>query len=203
MGEMQFVDIVPFLDVEIERLQAARDLLATFSIAFNIPAEIAAAPVPVRDYKSQAKLPGIVHAIVDAARVDATKVDAARKEESPSVLPQLAPAIAAADVPVQRLRPHQPRQARRATRKALAAQESALRGVVPAGPVVVSPDVLRKEQAWKAQPAPAEQIKVPVWSGPSSDSRREARSLDAMLQRLMDMGSSDEKKLDQAAVRHG
>jgi hypothetical protein len=77
--------------------------------------------------------------------------------------------------------------------------DTALRGPVPAGPVVVSAAEARKSQVSKsAQATLADEVKkagvepLPTfaWHSRTSD----ARNMDALLQKLMNIGSDDAEK---------
>ena len=183
--------LIPHLDREIARLQKARDLLATESN----PNENYLVTVP----RPQPRLPSSMPGQGLAERIDLEAAAAAATETSASGNP--APNSTGALPPITylkgRRRVERRSEPRLQKRKQLASIDSALSGAVPTGPIVISAEQVRKSQAAKtAQSELAAEVKkadsdfasVLSWRGRAE----EKNSDDFMLQKLMQMGKSQE-----------
>ena len=181
--------LIPHIEAEIARLQKARDLLATDSNSDT--------NYLVTAQRLQAHLD---RSTPDQARERLLKLQAVATPETETAS---GPAYGTAVIlpPVTYLkgrrrleRRSEPRLQRK---KQVAVIDTALSGTVPDGPVVVSAEQVRKSQAAKtAQSERAAEVKkadgefasVLSWRSRSEESS----SLDSMLQRLMQMGKSQD-----------
>jgi hypothetical protein len=196
---MQLAHLLPFLDAEIDRLQKARDLLALTPSSLEIYTD-------TPDTQPTVDEPLSLSLAADAADAAETSVEQAAK--SPVDTP---PVIASSPTPPAAALPRRLRRSRNLARTELHVDESrhvkrkrvilsdtALRGHVPSGPVVVSAEEVRKSQAMKtAQTSRAAEIRkageepassLIQWRTPASD----ARTVDSLLQRLMRIGTDTE-----------
>jgi hypothetical protein len=178
---MQLAYLIPHLDAEIDRLQRARDLLAFVpaSIDFNETAAHMQPPLP---------------SSLIAPSISAVENDSAATAQNGSAAPSTVEVVR-----IKRRRSYTRSHESRTIRRKPVVVDTALRGPVPAGPVVVSAAEARKSQVSKsAQATLADEVKkagvepLPTfaWHSRTSD----ARNMDALLQKLMNIGSDDAEK---------
>ena len=171
---MLLAELIPFLDLEIDRLQRARDLLAYVPPLANVSAIARKKAAPKTKPKAGPE-PKSSGSDVEQGIAAVALVEAA-----------VAPPVVAETAQVVVVKPYDPsRRQRPVRRKQVVVEDTALRGSVPAGPVVVSANEARRSQALKA----AEAAKTPTEPQPFEwrVSATETSSMEAALQRLMDM----------------
>ena len=184
--------LIPHLDAEIARLQKARDLLATES---NSDDNYLGAGL-LSETRAKRARPTLTLERLATLQAAALETDAASD----------AAAGAAVTLPPVtyvkgRQRAERRREPRTPKKKQVAVIDSALSGAVPTGPVVVSAEQVRQsraaktahsELAAKAKKADGDFTSVLQWRSRSEDTH----SVDSMLQRLMQMGKSQEAEQD-------
>jgi hypothetical protein len=200
---MQLTYLLPHLDAEIKRLQKARDLLALISESHVSPWD-----------ETETNMPTLSRTFAQQSSSSFTGlhqegVEQATKPDSALIGPT---SQAAADVKSAEIIPRRVQRKRRvsnlhseskvARRKRVILEDTALSGSVPSGPVVVSAEQVRKSQALKAAEAVRMAEVKKAGSDPASSlgwrSRAtDVRSVDALLQRLINRGADDG---DQAAT---
>jgi hypothetical protein len=191
---MQLAYFLPILDAEIERLQKARDLLALV-------------PSPLETYTDIDTTQTIGDKPLSLSPVQAL-IEQPSKPPAEKQPVMISSPIHAAALPkrVRRSRALartelRAEESRPVRRKRLILPDTALRGHVPSGPVVVSAEEARRLQASKtAQTSRAAEIRKageePAasslfhWRSSSSD----ARTVDSLLQRLMSIGTETEEQ---------
>ena len=181
---MQLAHLIPHLDAEINRLQRARDLLALVPKSLLDLSAISAATTMNLNRPVRASL-----------STSASVLTATRERESTTEPDAQGPARSALDIsPRKERRVRSTRFHTRAERrKPVVLEDTALRGSVPTGPVVVSAEEARKSQASKTaqasraaevRKAGADFISALSWRSRSTDTQ----NTDALLQRLMHLG---------------
>jgi len=194
---MQLAYLLPHLDSEIERLQKARDLLALISSSRLSPASVFESPISSK-MPAQPRPPSSTDVHQES---NAQAGEPVVSLSSPSA-PSLVAINSAADLnprPIQRRRRRSDlhsREPKLVRRKRPVVEDTALSGSVPSGPVVISAEQVRKSQELKA----AEALRVAEVKKAGSDlsssigwrnRATDARSVDALLQKLINLGSDD------------
>jgi hypothetical protein len=192
---MQLAYLLPHLDSEIERLQKARDLLALISSSRLSPANVFESPI-------SSKMPAQPPSSIDVHQESNAQVGEPVVSLSSPSAPSLVAINSAADLnprPIQRRRRRSDlhsREPKLVRRKRPVVEDTALTGSVPSGPVVISAEQVRKSQELKA----AEALRVAEVKKAGSDlsssigwrnRATDARSVDALLQKLINLGSDD------------
>lgn len=188
---MQLAHLVVHLNAEIERLQKARDLLALSSsstkIFHDFDTVLAVRPRSLqpeleKGAKKKENKPRAINFVSSGPGADLSKVSTAtvrtRIKTQHVVMPE--------------------DESRVGRRKRLVSPDTALRGSVPSGPVVVSAEEVRKSQASKtAQTTRAAEVRQAGAQLPPSFHWRsrttDGRSVDLLLQRLMSIGESTDQ----------
>ena len=183
---MQLEHLIPHLDAEIDRLQKARDLLALF-LLFQQSGTTSDADRSMEEHSSEAP---IFDKQFDKQIEPA--IAAPASEPAPSQ-----PEVIRLKMRRSRIAREQPRSRR--IREA-GAVDTALRGLVPAGPIVVSAaEVLKSQAAKTAQATRAAEVKragnEPGSSAAWRDRSSDMRHVDAMLQRLINIGEDDAEQV--------
>jgi len=192
---MQLAYLLPHLDSEIERLQKARDLLALISSSRLSPASVFESPI-------SSKMPAQPPSSIDVHQESNAQAGEPVVSLSSPSAPSLVAINSAADLnprPIQRRRRRSDlhsREPKLVRRKRPVVEDTALSGSVPSGPVVISAEQVRKSQELKA----AEALRVAEVKKAGSDlsssigwrnRATDARSVDALLQKLINLGSDD------------
>ncbi len=205
---MQLAYLIPHIDAEIARLQKARDLLALIPVAKNV----------VSDDKKISDDTQAERKRMFASRLEWASPEAMPGgEPAPGVVPVGEPVPLMIEAAAAREEPQAPGPGRSAgipgrmktprahnhgeelrpgRRKRLLVLDTALRGPVPAGPVVVSAEEVRKSQAAKAaQATRAAEVKRAGSDFVSSFGWRSragnVNSVDALMQRLINIGKEE------------
>jgi len=193
---MQLAYLLPHLDAEIERLQRARDLLALISSSRFSPASGSHGPIA----NKMLAQPGLFSSTGAHQKSSEQASESVLSPSSPGAS-SLVAINSAADLsprPVRRRRRSDLHsgETRLVRRKRPVVEDTALSGSVPSGPVVVSAEQVRKSQALKA----AEALRMAEVKKAGSDlssstgwrnRATDARSVDALLQRLINLGADD------------
>ncbi len=196
---MPLAHLIPHLDAEISRLERARALLASLSISTNAN-QAAKVKQAAGDKLSASRLIDLAPIRPPLENTTAATMASRANVSEPAVRRARAPRLFARQIlePDRRSEPR--KQASRIDRRRRTFTiDTALRGAVPSGPIVVSAEEVRRSQESKtaqasrsadlkrAGEAPASHV---GWSSPGKDSR----SLDALLQRLMKIGEEDAER---------
>jgi hypothetical protein len=187
---MQLAHLLPHLDAEIERLQKARDLLALSSSSIRILDAFDTVRA-ARQKSLQAQL-----AFDKAAK---------KRADKPAAVKSVNPIVSAPDADMPKIsmlavRIKTANESRASRRRRLILPDTALRGAVPSGPVVVSAEEVRKSQASKTaqttraaevRQAGAELVSSFNWRSQTTD----GRGVDLLLQRLMSIGENTDQAM--------
>jgi hypothetical protein len=177
---MQLEHLIPHLDAEIDRLQRARDLLAF---------------VPSKKELAES-FGGITLRRVSAYAPERDAAPAKQELQTTEPAAAAAPVRPEVQIHVVRKRRAYTRKEHSSRKRHAVVEDTALRGPVPTGPVVVSAEEVRKAQASKIEQAGkaaeskrtgGDLVSSFSWRSRSSD----GRSVDSMLQRLINLGEEN------------
>lgn len=194
LGKMQLAHLIPHLDAEISRLQRARDLLASIPISAHTYETS-------KDHQAALEQSSVSRLLFNPPLENKALVPGAAEIVAPAAVQVLSLGKSRQS---QRERRSEPREGEhRAGRRRLVI-DTALRGSVPSGPIVVSAEEVRRSQESKTAQATraaelkragAELVSHFGWRSRAND----VRSVDALLQRLINIGDED---ADRASASH-